>query len=232
MQRVAAGTPFTARRVPSGERASTSARRRSRQRVVARRRAGCAQCGRSRLSHCSARRVHRPTHVCDGLDGHRRTTSQIGEKFVSSSPSGRFTFIVATSDGWHIELHAGGAGAESTSRVASVACVEASARPASGRATVTRRRELGDSSNHGRLEEHHYRRSEQRWSDAGKPTADVALWSASRVLHIAINVHRSDHTFAAANAVNAYDNEFPDINGDGLRCILEPERIRRVDFGP
>ena len=142
------------------------------------------------------------------------------------SPTGRVTFIDATSDGWHIELHAGGA--RSGIDLAGSASSPVSNADATPRIeathTVARRRELARLTRRSvRLGEHHYRRSEQRWSDAGKPTADVALWWASRVLHIAIDVHQSSHTFAAATAVNPYDNEFPDINGDGVQLYLSSD---------
>ncbi|HVX42001.1 MAG TPA: heparinase II/III family protein [Gemmatimonadaceae bacterium] len=71
------------------------------------------------------------------------------------------------------------------------------------------------------LGEPHYRRSEQTWTDAGMPTARVSLdWRADG-LHVAIDVPRSDRTFAADAPVNRYDNEPPDINGDGVQLYVE-----------
>ena len=126
--------------------------------------------------------------------------------------------------GWHMEILAGGArsgidlaGSLSSRSAATAAGVNAVVAPtldvgSRARPTVIR---LGES---------HYRRSEQRWTDAGKPTADVALWWTRGVLHVSVDVHQSQHTFADAAAVNRYDNEFPDINGDGVQLYLSSEK--------
>ena len=65
-----------------------------------------------------------------------------------------------------------------------------------------------------------YRRSECSWEDAGRPSAIVQLRRTDEGLEIDIQVPRSDRTFAAADAVNRYDNEAPDINGDGVQLYL------------
>jgi len=70
------------------------------------------------------------------------------------------------------------------------------------------------------LGEPHYRRSEESWLEAGAPTAAVALTWSGRALSIDIQVDRSDLTFAAATAENPYDNEHPDINGDGVQLYV------------
>ncbi len=67
------------------------------------------------------------------------------------------------------------------------------------------------------LGERHYRRSEQSWREAGKPTAIVEVRQTTTGIRLAIVVPRSDRTFAPATAVNRYDNEHPDINGDGVQ---------------
>jgi hypothetical protein len=96
------------------------------------------------------------------------------------------------------------------------------------------------------LAERHYRRSEQTWHEAGEPSATVVLSWQRRSLDIVVDVPRSDRTFAPRDAINPYDNEPPDINGDGVELfvrwregragwVLVPEtesnnvRIRRVD---
>ena len=73
------------------------------------------------------------------------------------------------------------------------------------------------------LEEPHYRRSEQSWKEAGRPSATVALsWSGS-ALRIVVTVYESELTFAPAGAVNPYDNESMDINGDGVQVYLRTD---------
>ena len=96
------------------------------------------------------------------------------------------------------------------------------------------------------LGERHYRRSEQTWHEAGEPAATVVLSWQRHSLEIVVDVPRSDRTFAARDATNQYDNEPPDINGDGVQLfiasrdgragwLLVPEtgsstvRIRRID---
>ena len=66
-----------------------------------------------------------------------------------------------------------------------------------------------------------YRRSEQSWEDAGRPTARVAILSGPNELVIDVRVQKSGPlTFVPEGAVNRYDNEAPDINGDGLQLYL------------
>jgi hypothetical protein len=131
-----------------------------------------------------------------------------------------------TTDGWHIELHAGGArsgidlGGGQSTPVAGASVVTppegaVAGLDISGSAAVPAVVHLG---------EQHYRRSEQSWTSADKPTADVSLWWASNILHVTVDVHQSHRTFAAASAVNAYDNEFPDINGDGVQLYLSSDK--------
>jgi hypothetical protein len=71
------------------------------------------------------------------------------------------------------------------------------------------------------LGEEHYRRSEQAWDAAGRPTATVGLRWSGDLLDVRIVVARSDLTFVAPNAVNLYDNEPADINGDSVQLYLE-----------
>jgi hypothetical protein len=70
------------------------------------------------------------------------------------------------------------------------------------------------------LGESHYRRSEQSWSDAGRPSAMVTLQPSSTTLDIHVRVPVSDRTFVAAGTVNPYDNEPADINGDGIELFI------------
>jgi heparinase II/III-like protein len=71
------------------------------------------------------------------------------------------------------------------------------------------------------LGERHYRRSEESWHEAGTPTARVNLAWTGAELCIDVDVAKStDPVFVLADAVNRYDNEPPDINGDGLQVYL------------
>ncbi|HEU4989622.1 MAG TPA: heparinase II/III family protein, partial [Gemmatimonadaceae bacterium] len=71
-----------------------------------------------------------------------------------------------------------------------------------------------------------YRRSEERWEEAGRPTARVALAAVSKALIIDVQVATPNPRFVPANAVNPYDNEPPDINGDGVQLY-----VRTLDDG-
>jgi hypothetical protein len=73
------------------------------------------------------------------------------------------------------------------------------------------------------LAEPHYRRSEQSWSEAGGPSATVAIRWTGRSTDLEIDVHVSERTFVAAGAVNIYDNEFADVNGDGIELFVETD---------
>ena len=132
----------------------------------------------------------------------------------------------ATADGRHVELHAGRA----RSSIDLAGRIEPSAResiavshgrsptppaialPSNGRAVSI---ELG---------EPHYRRSEQRWREAGAPTASVSLRWCAPTLTVSIDVPNSVRNFAPSDATNAYDNEHPDINGDGVQLYLQTDR--------
>jgi hypothetical protein len=74
------------------------------------------------------------------------------------------------------------------------------------------------------LGEQHYRRSEQPWRDAGRPSAIVTVAWSDGTLDVAVDVMHSDLTFAFATAVNRLDNEPADINGDSVQLYLRTER--------
>lgn len=71
------------------------------------------------------------------------------------------------------------------------------------------------------LGEAHYRRSEQSWRDARKPTADVTLTWTGAELRVEVLVPRSDLTFVAAATENPWDNENADVNGDGVQLYVK-----------
>jgi hypothetical protein len=63
----------------------------------------------------------------------------------------------------------------------------------------------------------HYRRSEETWTAAGCPTAEVSFRARGSTLSITVGIPRSDVTFAPRNADNPLDNESADVNGDGIQ---------------
>ncbi len=71
------------------------------------------------------------------------------------------------------------------------------------------------------LGEAHYRRSEENWADAGRPTASVRMVCRNNMFEVRVHVPRSDLTFVPAGAVNLYDNEPADINGDSVQFYLQ-----------
>ncbi len=67
------------------------------------------------------------------------------------------------------------------------------------------------------LGELNYRRSEESWEAAGRPTAEVAFLARGATLRLTVTVPHSDVTFAPRNAENPFDNESADVNGDGVQ---------------
>ncbi len=74
---------------------------------------------------------------------------------------------------------------------------------------------------HLRLEEPHYRRSEESWSEAGAPIADVdVLMPRPGRLEVRVSVAPSQRVFVPLSATNALDNEPAAINGDGVQLYV------------
>jgi hypothetical protein len=72
-----------------------------------------------------------------------------------------------------------------------------------------------------RLGEEHYRPSELSWSEAGSPSALVALSSPEPgVLLVEVSVPRSERIFVAPGVENPLDNEPASINGDGVQLYV------------
>jgi len=71
------------------------------------------------------------------------------------------------------------------------------------------------------LGEAHYRRSEESWAAAGRPTAAVGLRWSDGILDLHVLVPRSDRTFVPPGMLNLYDNEPAEINGDSVQLYLE-----------
>ena len=66
-----------------------------------------------------------------------------------------------------------------------------------------------------------YRRSEETWEEAGQPIARVGILYERNHLVVDVRVRKSGAlTFVPQAAVNRYDNEAPDINGDGLQLYV------------
>ena len=66
-----------------------------------------------------------------------------------------------------------------------------------------------------------YRRSEESWSDAGRPRAVVELSATHRHLVIEVSVEKPEVVLRAPNAVDpALDNEHPDIHSDGVQLYV------------
>jgi len=132
-----------------------------------------------------------------------------------------------TQSGWHIELEAGAAHSSidlarrpTPPRIAAAPPPALDATPGFelSRRGVPTAIELG---------ELHYRRSEQSWTAAGGPSARVTMSyveTPNKTLRVTIDVAKSERTFSLADAVNPYDNEHPDVNGDGVQLYLSSDQ--------
>lgn len=66
-----------------------------------------------------------------------------------------------------------------------------------------------------------YRRSEQTWEEAGRPSARVGVLCMPNELVVDVAVRKQGElTFVPPDAINVYDNESPDINGDGVQLYF------------
>jgi hypothetical protein len=70
------------------------------------------------------------------------------------------------------------------------------------------------------LGEKNYRRSEETWEEAGRPTAHVAVSTSAGDLIVDVRVKTGDLLFVPASASNPYDNEHADINGHGVQLYV------------
>lgn len=127
-----------------------------------------------------------------------------------------------TAEGWRIERQATDAAAASESTV--LAGFATHRTPVGSHAIIPD--ELPSSPPaplpaHFRLEAPHYRRSEQSWNDAGRPTADVdvRLVRPDR-LEVRVNVAPSQRLFVPMSTENLLDNEAAAINGDGVQLYV------------
>jgi hypothetical protein len=135
--------------------------------------------------------------------------------------------------GWHVELFAGAA--RSSVDLAGwreIADDRQQPLPAARNPTVLRRSRppqawLSELSKADRtqlltfeLGEEHYRRSEDRWSDAGSPRATIAVAAGDRALSVYADVRAGERRFATSEASNPFDNEHADTMGAGLQLYL------------
>ena len=70
------------------------------------------------------------------------------------------------------------------------------------------------------LDEPHYRRSEASWSEAGTPSAEVAIRDAGASIVVDVRIAPSERLFVAAEVENPHDNEPAGINGDGVQLYI------------
>ena len=70
------------------------------------------------------------------------------------------------------------------------------------------------------LGEEHYRRSEDRWTDAGSPRATIAVGAEDAELVVYAHVEAGERHFARAGASNAFDNEHADTMAAGIQLYV------------
>jgi hypothetical protein len=70
------------------------------------------------------------------------------------------------------------------------------------------------------LGEAHYRRSEDRWKDAGSPRATIAVAAGDRQLIVYADVQAGERRFVPPEASNPFDNEHADTMAAGLQLYL------------
>ena len=126
-----------------------------------------------------------------------------------------------TDDGWHVDV--GGGVAIDLAGVVDEEPVERRFTPSSS-PHLAPQELLPGTQYELELGEANYRRSEESWQEAGKPSATVTLEWTGDALRVDVDVPRADRTFVAEGAVNPYDNESPDINGDGVQLYLATRR--------
>jgi hypothetical protein len=66
----------------------------------------------------------------------------------------------------------------------------------------------------------HYRRSEQSWDEAGRPSARVAVERSGEVLVVRVTVPRAERRFVAIDTENPWDNDPAAIHGDGIQLYV------------
>ena len=127
-----------------------------------------------------------------------------------------------TGEHWQIELTAGHAqsGIELTGWVAQPPRAAFTTPDSSGETvSYALQLPLGSSLSFD-LGESHYRRSEQTWEEAGRPTANVKVSAEGSELGIDVRVDAKEIVTVPSDAINPFDNEHPDINGHGVQLYV------------
>jgi hypothetical protein len=70
------------------------------------------------------------------------------------------------------------------------------------------------------LGEGNYRRSEETWDEAGRPSARVTVGAGDSELVVEVSIVTDQLVFVPEDAANPYDNEHPDINGHGVQLYV------------
>ena len=154
------------------------------------------------------------------------TDAEIGDTVRITLSDGAVHTHCRTDGGWRVDLSGSARGTiELGGRVRAATTTPASLerqRPTPGRRPLSLRRNVPRTIELG---ERHYRRSESSWIGAGAPAAVITLRASDRALHLTVLVERSERTFKPRDAVNRYDNEHPDINGDGVQLHIQSASV-------
>ena len=171
---------------------------------------------------------------CEGTEGVVRTVGAWSPRVTDAGFSEDHIVIALgaerhehyqTPEHWQVELTVGGAksGIELTGWKARAAMREGE-RPADSlgaasraRAPLQLRRGVETQFDLG---EAHYRRSEETWREAGRPSARVTLRATATELVVDVDAMAKPPMFVARDTVNPYDNEHPDINGHGVQLYV------------
>jgi hypothetical protein len=142
-----------------------------------------------------------------------------------------------TPGGWRVEA-TGSGGAATTDLGGRVAAVKARPAPVPGsRINIRQPANFGGwwselpQADRKRLHvvelgEHNYRRSEESWQEAGRPSATLAISVADHELELFIDVRALNQRFMPANAENRLDNEHADTMGAGVQLYVGDHRGR------
>jgi hypothetical protein len=78
------------------------------------------------------------------------------------------------------------------------------------------------------LGERNYRRSEESWSEAGSPTANVVVGATKGWVDVVVEVHAKEQRFLPASATNPLDNEHADTMSAGVQLYATDSRGRAM----
>jgi hypothetical protein len=145
------------------------------------------------------------------------TTAELFPTIIVSRAAERHLHF-AVEHGWHIDIEAGSA--KSSIDLEGLRKDE----PAGESYETTSELDAGpledDDIPRIELGEESYRRSEESWEEAGRPSAIVEIIRKGKRLSLDVNVSHVEPTFVTAGTENRLDNESADINGAGLQLYL------------